>query len=230
LNTVRKSGLTMAPEAATDRLRSIIHKPISNEDLLNGCLAAWRAGYDRVKFYFMIGLPAETEEDLRGIVDLSNQVSLSRKSIMRRRGKINVSIASHVPKPHTPFQWEAMNTRDELLAKQSFVRMRNTSSYVNLKFHNVDESTIEAVFSRGDRRLSTVLLKARERGLRMDAWNECFDIFAWREVFQEAGVDPDFYALRERRTDEILPWDMISVGFPTDHLLIERERARTIIG
>jgi hypothetical protein len=123
-----------------------------------------------------------------------------------------------------------MNTRDELLAKQSFVRTRNTSSYVNLKFHNVDESTIEAVFSRGDRRLSTVLLKARERGLRMDAWNECFDIFAWREVFQEAGVDPDFYALRERRTDEILPWDMISVGFPTDHLLIERERARTIIG
>ena len=230
LNTVRKSGLTMAPEAATDRLRSIIHKPILNEDLLNGCLAAWRAGYDLVKFYFMIGLPAETEEDLRGIVELSNQVSLSRKRIMRRRGKINVSISSHVPKPHTPFQWEAMNTRDELLAKQSFVRSRNTSSYLNLKFHNVDESYIEAVFSRGDRRLSTALLKARERGLRMDAWSECFDIFGWREVFQEAGVDPDFYALRERRTDEILPWDIITLGIPTDYLLKERDRARAVIG
>jgi radical SAM superfamily enzyme YgiQ (UPF0313 family) len=220
----------MAPEAATDRLRSIIHKPILNEDLLNGCLAAWRAGYDLVKFYFMIGLPAETEEDLRGIVELSNQVSLSRKRIMRRRGKINVSISSHVPKPHTPFQWEAMNTRDELLAKQSFVRSRNTSSYLNLKFHNVDESYIEAVFSRGDRRLSAALLKARERGLRMDAWSECFDIFAWREVFQEAGVDPGFYALRERRTDEILPWDIITLGIPTDYLLKERDRARAVIG
>lgn len=230
LNTVRKSGLTMAPEAATDRLRSIIGKPILNEDLLNGCLAAWRAGYDRVKFYFMIGLPAETKEDLRGIVELSNQVSLSRKRIMRRRGKINVSISSHVPKPHTPFQWEAMNPRDELLAKQSFIRSCNTSSYLNLKFHNVDETYIEAVFSRGDRRLSTALLKARERGLRMDAWSECFDIFGWREVFQEAGVDPDFYALRERRTDEILPWDMIAVGSPTDYLLKERDRARAVIG
>ena len=230
LNTVRKSGLTMAPEAATDRLRSIIRKPILNEDLLNGCLAAWRAGYDRVKFYFMIGLPAETEEDLRGIVELSNQVSLSRKRIMRRRGKINVSISSHVPKPHTPFQWEAMNTRDELLAKQSFVRSCNTSSYLNLKFHNVDETYIEAVFSRGDRRLSAALVKARERGLRMDAWSECFDVFGWREVFQEAGVDPDFYALRERRTDEILPWDMIAVGSPTDYLLKERDRARAVIG
>ncbi len=230
LSTVRKSGLTMAPEAATDRLRSIICKSILNEDLLNGCLAAWKAGYDLVKFYFMIGLPAETEEDLKGIVDLSNRASLSRKDIARRRGKINVSVSSHVPKPHTPFQWEAMNTREELLAKQSFVRTRNTSSYLNVKFHNVDESLIEAVFSRGDRRLAAVLVKARERGLRMDAWNECFDIFGWQEVFQETGIDPGFYAERARRTDEILPWDMIDVGNPKDHLLKERDRAHAIIG
>jgi radical SAM family uncharacterized protein len=230
VNTVRKSGLTMAPEVATDRLRAIIRKPLLNEDLLKGCLAAWQAGYDRVKFYFMIGVPAETEEDLKGIVDLCHRASLSRKQIMRRRGKINVSISSHVPKPHTPFQWEAMNSRDELLAKQSFVRSRNTSSYLNLKFHNVDESYIEAVFSRGGRPLSAALLEARRRGLRMDAWSECFDIFAWREVFQATGIDPDFYALRERRTDEVLPWDMIAVGSPTDYLLKERDRARAVSG
>ncbi len=230
VSSVRKSGLTMAPEVATDRLRAIIRKPILNEDLLNGCVAAWKTGYDLVKFYFMIGVPGEVEADLRGIVELCDEASLSRKRIMHRRGKINIAISSHVPKPHTPFQWEAMDTREELLAKQSFLRSCNRSSYLNLKFHNVDESYIEAVFSRGDRRLSEVLLRARERGLRMDAWSERFDIFAWREVFEEARIDPDFYALRARRADEIMPWDMITVGSPTHYLLKERERAHAVPG
>ncbi len=228
VSTVRKSGLTMAPEVATDRLRAVIGKAISNDDLLNGCLAAWRAGYELVKFYFMIGIPGETKDDLDGIVDLCNQASLSRKGIMRRRGKINVSVSSHVPKPHTPFQWEAMNTREELLAKQSIVRSRSKSPYLRLKFHNVEETFIEAVFSRGDRRLSAALLKARARGFRMDAWSDCFDVYGWGEVFEDAGIDPDFYAIRERRTDEILPWSMIAVGAPRDHLLKERERAHSL--
>jgi radical SAM family uncharacterized protein len=225
VSTVRKSGLTMAPEVATDRLRSVIRKPILNEDLLEGCMAAWRAGYELVKFYFMVGIPGENEEDLKGIVDLCERASLSRKQVMRRRGKINIAVSSHVPKPHTPFQWEAMNAREELRAKQAYVRSRNTSSYLKLKFHNVDESYLEGVFSRGDRRLAAALLKARERGIRMDAWSELFSLDAWREVFEEARIDPDFYALRARRADETLPWDMITVGSPTHYLLKERARA-----
>jgi len=227
VSTVRKSGLTMAPEVATDRLREIIRKPIVNQDLLNGCAAAWKAGYRLLKFYFLIGVPTETEADLRGIIELCEEASLTRKVLLRKRGRINVAMSSHIPKPHTPFQWEAMDTKEELLAKQAFIRSCNRSSYLNLKFHNVDESYVEAVFSRGDRRLADTLLKARERGLRMDAWRECFDFNAWMEVFEDAGVDPDFYALRKRRNKEILPWDMITVGSPTHYLIKEQKRART---
>lgn len=226
VSTVRKSGLTMAPEVATDRLREIIRKPILNEDLINGSAAAWRAGYRLLKFYFLIGVPTETRDDLRGIVDLCDEASLTRKRFYRKRGQINVAMSSHIPKPHTPFQWEAMDTKEELLAKQSFIRSCNTSPYLRLKFHDVDESYVESVFSRGDRRLSAALLKARERGLRMDAWRECFDIKAWREVFEDSHVDADFYALRKRPNDEILPWDMITVGSPTQYLLKEQHRAR----
>jgi radical SAM family uncharacterized protein len=225
VSTVRKSGLTLAPEVATDRLRSIIRKQISSEDLLRGCTAAWKAGYRLLKFYFMVGLPTETEEDLREIVNLSDEASLLRKHLYRKRGKINVAISSHVPKPHTPFQWEAMNTREELIAKQRLIRSFNRSSYLNIKFHNVDESYLEAVFSRGDRRLAAALLRAREDGLRMDAWSECFDIRAWEEIFEDIGIDADAYAYRERQTDEILPWDTVTIGSPTHYLLKERERA-----
>ncbi|MDH3216482.1 MAG: radical SAM protein, partial [Candidatus Krumholzibacteria bacterium] len=225
VSTVRKSGLTMAPEVATDRLREIIRKPIVNKDLLNGCVAAWRAGYRLLKFYFLIGVPTETRDDLKGIIDLCDQASLSRKKLYRRRGQINIAMSSHIPKAHTPFQWEAMDSKEELLAKQAFIRSRNTSSYLRLKFHNVDESYLESVFSRGDRRLSGALLKARERGLRLDAWSECLDIGAWREVFEETAIDTDFYALRKRGNDEIFPWDMITVGSPTQYLLKEQRRA-----
>jgi radical SAM superfamily enzyme YgiQ (UPF0313 family) len=174
----------------------------------------------------MVGLPTETEDDLRAIVKLSDDASLSRKHLYRKRGRINIAVSSHVPKAHTPFQWEPMDTREELIAKQRLIRSFNRSSYLNFKFHNVDESYVEAVFSRGDRRLATVLLRARERGLRMDAWSECFDIRAWEEVFEDAGVDADAYAYRERRTDEILPWHTMTIGSPVHYLLKERERAR----
>lgn len=230
VSTVRKSGLTMAPEVATDRLREIIRKPILNKDLLSGSEAAWRAGYRLLKFYFLIGVPTETEDDLKGIIDLCDQVSLARKKQFRRRGQINVAMSSHIPKPHTPFQWEAMNTKEELLAKQRYIRLCNTSSYLKLKFHDVDESYLESVFSRGDRRLASTLIRARERGLRMDAWRECFDIHAWREVFEQGRVDSDFYALRQRGNEEILPWDMITVGTPTHYLLKEQTRAHAAMG
>ncbi|MFQ5510274.1 MAG: TIGR03960 family B12-binding radical SAM protein [Candidatus Krumholzibacteriia bacterium] len=226
VSTVRKSGLTMAPEVATDRLREIIRKPILNRDLLGGSAAAWRVGYRLIKFYFMIGVPTETREDLKGIIDLCDEASRLRKKQFRRRGRINVAMSSHIPKPHTPFQWEAMDTTEELLAKQAYIRSCSRSSYLKLKFHNVDESYLEAVFSRGDRRLADVLIKGRERGLRMDAWGECFDMRAWREVFEEARVDPDWYARRTRGDDEILPWDLIAVGTPTEYLVKEQRRAR----
>lgn len=230
VSTVRKSGLTMAPEVATDRLREIIRKPILNEDLLAGSAAAWKVGYRLLKYYFLIGVPTETEDDLRGIIDLCDQASLLRKKMFRRRGQINVAMSSHIPKPHTPFQWERMHGKTELLAKQNFIRRYNRSSYLKLKFHDVDESYVEAVFSRGDRRLAKTLLEARARGMRMDAWGECFDFGAWREIFADTGVDADWYALRERDTQEILPWSMINVGTPATYLVKEQQRAQAAMG
>ncbi|HEX5130998.1 MAG TPA: TIGR03960 family B12-binding radical SAM protein [Candidatus Krumholzibacteria bacterium] len=224
-STVRKAGLTMAPEVATDRLREVIRKPIKNEDLMAGCAAAFEAGYRLVKFYFLIGAPTERDEDLRGIVDLARAASDLRRNMLGRAAQINCSVSSHIPKPHTPFQWEAMNTREELLAKQRTIKSYNRSGQIQLKFHDVNVSYLEAVFSRGDRRLADTLLKAREAGLRMDAWSECFDIRRWEEIFADCGVDPDWYALRQRRTDEILPWDMIGLKIPTSHLVKEQGRA-----
>jgi radical SAM family uncharacterized protein len=231
-STVRKAGLTMAPEVATDRLREVIRKPIKNEDLLAGCRSAFEAGYRLIKFYFLIGAPTERDEDLRGIVELCNEASLLRKQIpgvQGGRAQINASISSHIPKPHTPFQWEAMNTRDELRAKQEYVRSFRNSGALRLKFHDVDVTYLEAVFSRGDRRLAGALLKAREAGLRMDGWTEHFDIRKWEEVFQDAGVDPDWYALRARGYDEILPWDMIGLKIPASHLAKESRRANAAL-
>lgn len=227
-SSVRKAGLTMAPEVATDRLREVIRKPIKNEHLLAGCAAAYRAGYRLVKFYFLIGAPTERDEDLRGIVELIDEASLLRKQIAGKRAQINASISSHIPKPHTPFQWEAMDDRDTLRRKQSYVRSLRRSGSLKLKFHDVDVSYLEAVFSRGDRRLADTLLKAREAGLRMDAWSESFDMRAWNEVFQDAGVDPDWYALRPRAAGEILPWDMIGLKIPTTHLAKEATRAHAV--
>jgi radical SAM family uncharacterized protein len=231
-SSVRKGGLTMAPEVSTDRLREVIRKPIKNQDLLAGCRAAYRAGYRLIKFYFLIGAPTERDEDLRGIVELCDQASRLRKEVPNlpggsARATINASISSHIPKPHTPFQWEEMNSREELRAKQEYIRSLRRSRALRLKFHDVDVSYLEAVFSRGDRRLAAALLKAREYGLRMDAWTECFDIHRWEEVFRDVGLDPDWYALRARSSDEVLPWDLTRLRIPTSHLSKERRRTQS---
>jgi radical SAM family uncharacterized protein len=220
-STVRKAGLTMAPEVATDRLREVIRKPIKNEDLMAGCRAAFEAGYRLIKFYFLIGAPTERDEDLRGIVELCERVSLLRRDVVEGisggRAQINASISSHIPKPHTPFQWEAMAPPDELRAKQRYIRSLRGSNALKFKFHDVDVSYVEAVFSRGDRRLANALLKAREMGLRMDSWRECFDIGRWRDVFAET--------LRRRAADEVMPWNMIGLRIPAFHLAKENDRA-----
>lgn len=224
---LRKTGLTIAPEVATDRLRRTIRKHIQNEHLLAGCEAAFETGYRLVKFYFLIGVPAEDYEDLAAIVQLADDVSLLRKKIAGKRAQINASISSFIPKPHTPLQWEAMDDRDSLRAKQNYLRRLRKSGYLRLKFHDVDVSYFEAVFSRGDRRLAGALLKAHEMGMRMDSWEECFDPRRWNEVFEETGLDHEWYALRERGNDEILPWDVIKLPTAKDRLIEERERART---
>ncbi|MFH1754084.1 MAG: TIGR03960 family B12-binding radical SAM protein, partial [Candidatus Latescibacterota bacterium] len=226
--SVRKAGLTMAPEVATDRLRTIINKSIRNSDFLAGCEAAYRAGYRLLKFYFLIGCPTETEDDLAAIVDLINEAGLLRKKISGKRAQINVSISCHIPKPHTPFQWAAMDTREELRAKQRYILARNQTKLHRFKFHDVHMSYLESVFSRGDRRLAAALLKAREQGIRMDAWNECFDMHRWQEVFADSSIDPDFYALHARAADEILPWDMIELDTPSSYLKKEGQRAQII--
>jgi radical SAM family uncharacterized protein len=223
--SVRKAGLTMAPEVATDRLREIIKKPIRTSDFLAGCEAAYRAGYRLLKLYFLIGCPTETDEDLEEISNLINEASLLRKSVCGKKAHINASISSHIPKPHTPFQWAEMNTREDIRSKQAYVLSRKKSSLHRYKFHDVNMSFIEAVFSRGDRRLASALLKARERGLRMDAWNEAFAIHRWEEVFQQSGIDPDFFAYRARNADEILPWSMIQLDTPVSFLRKEAQRA-----
>ncbi len=227
-STVRKAGMTMAPEVATDRLRQVIRKPIKNEHLMAGCRAAFEAGYRQIKMYFMIGVPTEREEDLRGIIKLADEASLLRKQMMGTRAQIKASISSHIPKPHTPFQWEGMDDRDTMRAKQRFLSSLHRSGALRLKFHDVDVSYLEAIYSRGDRRLHTSLLKAREMGLRMDAWSECFNMNRWNEVFEETGFDPDWYALRKRPTSEVLPWDMIGMKIPTTHLAKEKARAHAV--
>jgi radical SAM family uncharacterized protein len=224
-STVRKSGITMAPEVATDRLREVIRKPIRNEHLMDGCRAAYEAGYRMVKMYFLIGAPTERDEDLRGIVELIDAASLLRREMLGKRAQVNASISSHIPKPHTPFQWEAMDDRETLRAKQRYVLSHKRSGALRLKFHDVDVSYLESVFSRGDRRLHDTLLRAHEAGLRMDGWSECFRLDRWMEVFQDTGFDPDWYALRARPTDEVLPWDMIGLRIPTTHLEREKDRA-----
>jgi radical SAM superfamily enzyme YgiQ (UPF0313 family) len=176
----------------------------------------------------LIGAPTERHEDLAGIIDLIDEASVLRKRIKGKRAQINASISSHIPKPHTPFQWEAMDDRETLRAKQATIRSLKRSNYLRLKFHDVNVSYLEAVFSRGDRRLSSALLKAREMGLRMDAWNECFNISLWDDVFADVGIDPDWYALRERAGDEILPWDMIGLRIPSEHLAKEKTRAHAV--
>lgn len=223
-SSVRKSGLTFAPEVATDRLRKIVRKPITNENLMRGCEAAYRAGYRLLKLYFMIGVPGERDEDVTAILDLVGDASKLRRRITGRPAALNVAISYHVPKPHTAFQWEAMGTREALSSKRELVFSRRIPRSIRVRFHDIEASYLEAVFSRGDRRLAAALLKAREMGIRMDAWSECLSSMAWREAFDAAGIDPDFYALRKRSSDEILPWEMIETHTPKEYLLREKER------
>lgn len=227
---VRKSSLTFAPEAGTQRLRDVINKGITEDEILNGSKLAFEGGWNRVKLYFMVGLPTETEEDLMGIVDLSNKIvdeyySLPQEVRGNRQVSVVVSSSCFVPKPFTPFQWVGQASVEDFFAKQKFVKTHMSKKQVKFNYHEPELSSLEAVLARGDRKTSALIYRAWELGAKFDSWNELFKYDAWMQAFEDTGLSKDFYATRERSYDEVLPWDHISIGVSKSFLIKEAERA-----
>ena len=229
IKTVRKSGLTFAPEAGTQRLRDAINKNVREDELLKTCHTAFAGGWTNVKLYFMIGLPTETLEDVEGIANLGQAVvNEFYRTEGRAKGRgvnVTVSASSFVPKPHTPFQWEAQDTIETIHEKQKHLKESIHTKKISFNYHEANTSYLESVFARGDRKLCKVMLKACEKGFRFDGWNDCFNFNAWMDIFKECGIDPDFYTTRKRSFDEILPWDFLDYGVCKRFLMSEREKA-----
>ena len=226
--SVRKSGLTFAPEAGTQRLRDVINKGVTEDNLLNSVSLAFNAGWTSVKLYFMLGLPTETYEDLDGIVDLAKKVVAEyRKVPKEKRGKglnVTVSVSSFVPKPFTPFQWEAQDRMILLKEKQQYLKERLKIKNITYNYHDAKTSFMEAVFSRGDRDIGRVLYEAWKMGCKFDGWGEFFDYEVWMAAFEKCGIDPAHYANRLRSFEEPLPWDMLDYGIEKTYLWREREK------
>ena len=234
LQDVRKSSLTFAPEAGTQRLRDVINKGLTEEDIMNGSGMAFRGGWNKVKLYFMLGLPTEQEDDRKGIAHLAQAVADNYYEIPKdkRNGKceITVSTSFFVPKPFTPFQWAPMFRADDYISfartvKSEIRSMKNQRS-IRYNWHDADGTVLEGVFARGDRRLSAAILYAYEHGAMYDAWTDFFDINKWYEAFDMTGIDIDFYNLRERDTQEILPWDFIDIGVTKQFMIREWKLAK----
>jgi radical SAM family uncharacterized protein len=222
---VRKTTLTLAPEAGTQRLRDVINKNISEEQLFAAVAAAFKSGWNALKLYFMIGLPTETEADLDGILELLKEVKTIGDRYSRRPVEIRASMACFVPKAHTPFQWEAQNSIEELENKRHYM-MGQKRRGIKLSFHDSQTSYLEGVIARGDRRLAEAIFKAWQRGCKFDGWTEYFHYDRWLEALQESGINPDFYNLRQRSYEEIFPWDFIETGIDREYLLEENEKAK----
>ena len=229
IKTVRKSGLTFAPEAGSQRMRDVINKNVKHEELMQTCATAFAGGWSTVKLYFMIGLPTETMDDVAAIAELGQAVvDTYYKTPDRAKGKsvrVTVSASSFVPKPFTPFQWEPQDTIPELHKKQEHIKDSITTKKIQFNYHDADTSFLEAVFARGDRKLNSVMALACERGFHFDGWNDCFSLEKWLSLFEECGIDPAFYANRRRSFDEILPWDHIDYGVTKSFLKSECEKA-----
>ena len=227
--SVRSSSLTFAPEAGTQRLRDVINKNVREEDLLHAVNVAFEAGKNAVKLYFMSGLPTETYDDLKGIAELASHViDEYYRCPNRNRAKkpqVTISVSCFIPKPFTPFQWEAQDTMEMLAEKQEYLGSQITDKKIRYTHHDAKVSRIEAVLARGDRRLAPALELACEEGFKFDAWDECFDYDKWISVFERCGIDPAFYANRRFGLDEILPWDIIDCGVTKEFLLRERDKA-----
>ena len=228
LQTLRKSGLTFAPEAGTQRLRDVINKNLTEEEILTTCANAFSGGWNNVKLYFMLGLPTETDEDVLGIADLVYKVIKTWKenASNKKRGlRVHVATAYFVPKPHTPFQWEKQITPEEYLRRCRLLKDHFYSKSIEYNYHTPDISRLEAVTARGDRRLCPVIEEAAKNGAKMDGWDEYFNYQIWMDAFQKCGIDPDFYTIRGYGEEEVLPWDPINVGVTKRFLQLERKRA-----
>lgn len=224
----RKTGLTFAPEAGSQRLRDVINKNVTLDDLLQSCRTAFAGGYSAVKLYFMLGLPTETDEDVLAIADVAARVMHAwRESAQnKQRGiRITVSTSYFVPKPHTAFQWEPQITREEYERRVKLLREAITTKTVTYNWHDGETSFLEAVLARGDRKLGKVLETAWRKGAHLDTWDDYFSLARWEEAFEECGVDPAFYAYRQREKDELMPWAMIDSGVHTGYLWRERNKA-----
>ena len=231
---IRKSSLTFAPEAGSQRLRNVINKGLTEEDILNGSGKAFQSGWNRVKLYFMMGLPTENEDDIEGIAILSDQIARKYYEIPReqRSGKVSIvtSTSFFVPKPFTPFQWARMNTSEEYLAKQHYLRdkIKEQLNRNNIKYnwHEADLSELEGAFARGDRRISKVIYDAYKAGCLYDSWSEYFHFDKWQKAFRGNGIDYRFFTCRERDAEEVFPWDFIDIGVTKKFLLREYRNAK----
>lgn len=231
ISSVRKSGLTFAPEAGTQRLRDVINKNVTEEEVMHTCKTAFQGGYTSVKLYFMLGLPTETDDDLIGILQLGQRiVDLYYHLPERPKGKpvqVSISVSSFVPKPFTPFQFEPQDTLEQIRKKQQLLKENITSRKISLSYHDSATSTLEGVFARGDRKLCKVLEYAFLHGCKFDSWSECFLTDVWEEAFEKCGIDPAFYANRLRDYSEIMPWDHLDYGVTKDFLIRENKAAHS---
>lgn len=229
ISSVRLGGITFAPEAGTQRLRDVINKNVTEDDLMRAVGIAFRNGKNSVKLYFMNGLPTETDEDIAGIADLAYKVvGEYYKTPKESRGRgvsVTVSVSCFIPKPFTPFQWERQNSLERLVEKQKLLRDKIKDKKITYNWHEAKVSQIEAVFARGDRRLAPALMMAVERGVMFDAWDECFDYDGWLDIFKKCGIDIGYYTTRGFGIDETLPWDIIDCGVTKEYLKRERTRA-----
>ena len=216
--TGRRSSFTFAPEAATERLRGVINKPIADEDLLAVAEEVYRRGWRTVKLYFMIGHPTQTLDDVVAIVDLAMAVRAAGRRVMGRKAQVNLSVSTLVPKPHTPFQWLPLADEAEIRAQQDYLKENLRGPGLKLNWNNYQETLLEAVLSRGDRRLGAVIRRAWQLGARFDGWSDRFKVEAWRQAFRETGLSPDFYVRRPRPPEEVFPWDHIDAGVTKGYL------------
>jgi len=221
LKGARQGGFTLAPEAATDRMRSIINKPISSDQLIETARAIYSRGWQTLKLYFMIGHPSETLEDVQAIVDLCKGVIAEGRKVMGRRANLHAGVSTFVPKPHTPFQWVSCDTVDQIEAKQSLLRRELRGPGLKLNWTSPNETMMEAWLSRGDRRMGMVIYQAWKNGAKFDAWQDQDTHPAWMQAFEQTGLDPDFYTHRQRALDEVLPWDVINTGVRKSYLVQE---------
>lgn len=233
INHVRKSGLTFAPEAGTQRLRDVINKNVTEEEIIDTCKTAFEGGYTAVKLYFMLGLPTETDEDLKGIADLGQKIVDTFYNLPNKpKGKsvsVSISVSTFVPKPFTPFQFEPQIREDEIRRRQEYLKNSIKTRKISLSYHDSKTSFLEGVLARGDRRLGAVIEKAFRIGCRFDSWSECFKLENWLKAFEECGINPSFYANRKRDFEEITPWEHLDYGVTKEFLVRENRTAHNEI-